>query len=104
MRNISTDGIQQLAEKGSCLQMNPLQLAAHFESSEALFVLLRHLQILWHQPNADKAKIKKIVHSKATVEDRKGDSSLIFNVMTKNNLRKSENLLAYFCNTKQKTN
>ena len=95
LRDTGSDVIKALEQKGS-LKMNPLQLAAHFESTEALPVLLRHLQMLWHQPNADKAKIGKIVHSKATAEDRKGESSLIFNVMTNKNLMKSENLLAEF--------
>ena len=97
MRNIGTDGIQQLAEKGSCLQMNPLQFAAHFESTEALPVLLRHLQILWRkQKTGNQAVIENIIHSKATLQKKNRKSSLMFDVMTNKNLVKSENLLAEF--------
>ena len=97
MRNIGTDGIQQLAEKGSCLQMNPLQFAAHFESTEALPVLLRHLLILWRkQKTGNQAVIENIIHSKATLQKKNRKSSLMFDVMTNKNFVKSENLLAEF--------
>ena len=48
--------------------MNPVQIAAHYESSESLVVILRHIQKLCDKDTQGKlrSKIAKIIHVKAS--------------------------------------
>ena len=99
LRNIDMTGIEELEEKGSSMEMNPLQVAAYFQSAEALSILLRHLQILWHtQKTKYKTTTENIIHSKAKLEENDEKSSFMYDVMTNKNLIKAENLLAEFEN------
>ena len=74
--------------------MNPLQIAAHFGSSDALPLLLRYVQIIWETIYKDRTKITNLIHSKADLEEKK--SSLMLDIMTNKNLIKSGNLLVIF--------
>ena len=85
------DDFQELSPTG---KMNPLQIAAHFGSSDALPLLLRYVQIIWEKISKDRTKITNLIHSKADLEEKK--SSLMLDIMTNKNLIKSGNLLVVF--------
>ena len=85
------DDFQELSPTG---RMNPLQIAAHFRSSDALPLLLRYVQIIWETIYKDRTKITNLIHSKADLEEKK--SSLMLDIMTNKNLIKSGNLLVVF--------
>ena len=85
------DDFQELSPTG---KMNPLQIAAHFWSSDALPLLLRYVQIIWETISKDRTKITNLIHSKADLEEKK--SSLMLDIMTNKYLIKSGNLLIVF--------
>ena len=85
------DDFQELSPTG---KMNPLQIAAHFGSSDALPLLLRYVQIIWESISKERTKITNLIHSKADLEEKK--SSLMLDIMTNKNLIKSGNLLVIF--------
>ena len=85
------DDFQETSPNG---KMNPLQIAAHFGSSDALPLLLRYVQIIWESISKERTKITNLIHSKADLEEKK--SSLMLDIMTKKNLIKSANLLVIF--------
>ena len=98
LKNMGNSNVpDDFEELGPLLEMNPVHSAAHFESPEALPLLLRQLQIIMeNNRNNPKeiTKIKKIIHSKANFEGKK--SSLLLDVMTNKNLTKSGNMLVVF--------
>ena len=49
LQNIGSDDLEELEVKGTYLNMNPLQVAAHFESPEALSALFKHLDKMWQE-------------------------------------------------------
>ena len=87
------NALEDLQEEGIGIKMNPVQLATHLGSLQALVFLLRYVQGVIEKHNGNKergkltAKIRKIMH----VTD--GDKSLMLSILSNNQLLKAHTIV-----------
>ena len=87
------NALEDLKEEGIGIKMNPVQLATHLGSLQALVFLLRYVQGVIEKHNGNKergkltAKIRKIMH----VTD--GDKSLMLSILSNNQLLKAHTIV-----------